>query len=62
MKQLRMKIFIISVILFFCVNTFGQKLKLDVREHTLDNGIKLLMLEKHDVPIVSLRMFTRLVL
>ena len=55
MKKTRMKIFIISVILFFCVNTFGQKLKLDVREHTLDNGIKLLMLEKHDVPIVSLR-------
>ncbi len=55
MKRFRMKIFIISVILFFCTNTFGQKLKLDVREHTLDNGIKLLMLEKHDVPIVSLR-------
>ncbi|MGR3292673.1 MAG: M16 family metallopeptidase [Candidatus Scalindua sp.] len=50
-----MKIFIISVILFFCTNTFAQKLELDVREHTLDNGIKLLMLEKHDVPIVSLR-------
>jgi predicted Zn-dependent peptidase len=55
MKKFRMKIFIISVILFFCTNTFGQKLELDVREHTLDNGIKLLMLEKHDVPIVSLR-------
>ncbi len=55
MKKTRMKIFIISVILFFCTSTFGQKLALDVREHTLDNGIKLLMLEKHDVPIVSLR-------
>ena len=55
MKKFRIKIVVISVILFFCVNTFGQKLKLDVREHTLDNGIKLLMLEKHDVPIVSLR-------
>ena len=55
MKKFRMKIFIVSVILFFCVNTYGQKLELDVREHILDNGIKLLMLEKHDVPIVSLR-------
>ena len=55
MQKTRMRIFIISVILLFCTNTFGQKLALDVREHTLDNGIKLLMLEKHDVPIVSLR-------
>ncbi|MHC4268719.1 MAG: M16 family metallopeptidase [Planctomycetota bacterium] len=55
MKTFRMKYFLIPVILFFCVNAYGQKLKLDVREHTLDNGIKLLMLEKHDVPIVSLR-------
>ncbi len=55
MKTFRMKYFLIPIILFFCVNAYGQKLKLDVREHTLDNGIKLLMLEKHDVPIVSLR-------
>jgi len=55
MKKFRIKLFIISVILFFCINAFGQELKLDVREHALDNGIKLLMLEKHGVPIVSLR-------
>ena len=55
MKIFRMKFFLIPVILFFCVSAYGQKLKLDVKEHMLDNGIKLLMLEKHDVPIVSLR-------
>src|SRR3989338_1427617 len=55
MKIFRLRFLLISIILFFCATAYGQKLELDVREHTLGNGIKLLMLEKHDVPIVSLR-------
>ncbi len=55
MKIFRMRFLLISTILFFCAAAYGQNLKLDVREHTLDNGIKILMLEKHEVPIVSLR-------
>ncbi|MDP6433008.1 MAG: insulinase family protein, partial [Candidatus Scalindua sp.] len=57
MKAFRMKFLLVSIALCFCTVAYGQgqKLKLDVREHTLGNGIKLLMLEKHDVPIVSLR-------
>ncbi len=57
MKAFRIKFLLVSIVLCFCTAAYGQgqKLKLDVREHTLGNGIKLLMLEKHDVPIVSLR-------
>src|SRR5207249_5801987 len=28
----------------------AQQLRLDVREHTLDNGLKVLMLENHSIP------------
>ncbi|OHB34866.1 MAG: hypothetical protein A2Y08_02570 [Planctomycetes bacterium GWA2_40_7] len=55
MKTFRIRFLLVAIILLFCTTAYGQKLELDVREHTLDNGIKLLMLEKHDVPIVSLR-------
>ncbi|HHT9117640.1 MAG TPA: M16 family metallopeptidase, partial [Candidatus Hypogeohydataceae bacterium YC38] len=33
----------------------AQELKLDVKEHILKNGLKLLMLEKHRTPVISLR-------
>ena len=55
MKTFRIRFLLVAIILLFCTTAYGQKLELDVREHILDNGIKLLMLEKHDVPIVSLR-------
>ncbi|HHT9110390.1 MAG TPA: M16 family metallopeptidase, partial [Candidatus Brocadiaceae bacterium] len=34
---------------------FADPLKLDVKEHVFKNGLKLLMLEKHDVPVVCVR-------
>ena len=37
------------------VNATDNVLQLDVKEHVLQNGLKLLILEKHDVPVVSLR-------
>ncbi len=40
---------------FLAGRAFADPLKLDVKEHVLKNGLKLLMLEKHDVPIVCLR-------
>jgi predicted Zn-dependent peptidase len=47
---------LISVIVFFNVSaTFASQLKLDVKEYVLNNGLKLLMLEKHDVPIICVR-------
>ena len=49
---------ILSLITFFVFLTsgiFADPLKLDVKEYVLKNGLKLLMLEKHDVPIVCLR-------
>lgn len=39
----------------FTGGSFANSLKLDVKEHVLKNGLKLLMLEKHDVPIVCVR-------
>lgn len=47
---------IISACLF-SVNIYSSdsNLKLDVKEHVLQNGLKVLILEKHDVPTVSLR-------
>src|SRR3989304_1941623 len=47
---------LISVIVFFNASaTFASQLKLDVKEYVLNNGLKLLMLEKHDVPIICVR-------
>ncbi|MCF6159584.1 MAG: insulinase family protein [wastewater metagenome] len=45
----------IAVLLFAVRGIYAQSLKLDVKEHVFKNGLKLLMLEKHDVPIVCVR-------
>ncbi len=55
MKIFRVRFLIIPIILFYCTTSYAQKLQLDVKEHVLKNGLKILMLEKHDVPTVSLR-------
>ncbi len=50
--------FILSVVtfaVFFTGYIYADPLKLDVKEYMLKNGLKLLMLEKHDVPIVCIR-------
>ncbi|KXK30573.1 MAG: putative peptidase [Candidatus Brocadia sinica] len=46
---------IITFIVLFTGRVFANSLKLDVKEHVLKNGLTLLMLEKHDVPIVCVR-------
>ncbi|MFN3533308.1 MAG: M16 family metallopeptidase [Candidatus Brocadia sp.] len=46
---------IVTFIVLFTGVAFATPLKLDVKEHVLKNGLKLLMLEKHDVPIVCVR-------
>ncbi|MBW7943635.1 MAG: insulinase family protein, partial [Candidatus Kuenenia stuttgartiensis] len=43
------------VIFLISLKAHAEPLKLDVKEHVLGNGLKLLMLEKHEVPIVCLR-------
>ncbi|MDN3514113.1 MAG: insulinase family protein [Candidatus Brocadia sp.] len=45
----------VTFIVMFSGEVFADSLKLDVKEHVLKNGLKLLMLEKHDVPIVAVR-------
>ncbi len=40
---------------FLITGVYAEPLKLDVKEHVFKNGLKLLMLEKHDVPIVCVR-------
>ncbi|MFQ5862538.1 MAG: M16 family metallopeptidase [Candidatus Brocadiales bacterium] len=49
---------VFTVVLAFFLHTAilsAQELRLDVKEHVLKNGLKLLMLEKHQSPTVSLR-------
>lgn len=46
---------IVTFIVLFTGGVFANSLKLDVKEHVLKNGLKLLMLEKHDVPVVCVR-------
>ncbi len=55
MKIFKVRFLLIPIILFYCAISYAQILKLDVKEHVLENGLKILMLEKHDVPTVSLR-------
>ena len=45
----------ITFSVFLTRGIFADPLKLDVKEYVLKNDLKLLMLEKHDVPIVCLR-------
>lgn len=47
--------FLIVILITESCKLFADPLKLDVQEHVLKNGLKLLMLEKHDVPIVCVR-------
>ncbi|WKZ17442.1 MAG: pitrilysin family protein [Candidatus Jettenia sp. CY-1] len=46
---------IMLVMLFTTRGIYAESLKLDVKEHVFKNGLKLLMFEKHDVPIVCVR-------
>jgi predicted Zn-dependent peptidase len=55
MKIFKVRFLLVFIILFYCATSYAQKLKLDVKEHVLENGLKILILEKHDVPTVSLR-------
>ncbi len=55
MKFSKKGFFLIPIVICFCTTTYAQKLQLDIQEHLLDNGLKILMLEKHDTPIVALR-------
>ncbi len=58
MKIYRTGIVVCAVVLAFLMHIAvldAQELKLDVKEHVLKNGLKLLMLEKHQTPTVSLR-------
>lgn len=54
-KTLSSIFLVITSIALFTGGSSANSLKLDVKEHVLKNGLKLLMLEKHDVPIVCLR-------
>lgn len=56
----RAVLFVVSFMTVFVLisslnRVFADPLKLDVKEHVFKNGLKLLMLEKHDVPIVCVR-------
>ncbi len=57
MKRIRPYSFIVTFIvtvLFYVAQLQAQSLKLDVKEHVLKNGLKILMVEKHTVPIFSI--------
>lgn len=57
MKRIRPHSFIVTFIvtvLFYVAQLQAQSLKLDVKEHVLKNGLKILMVEKHAVPIFSI--------
>jgi predicted Zn-dependent peptidase len=44
---------IVTLLYYAAAQVQAQDLKLDVKEHILKNGLKVLMIEKHDVPIFS---------
>lgn len=46
---------VLPCMVLFTGGLCANPLKLDVKEHVFKNGLKLLMLEKHDVPIVCVR-------
>lgn len=56
MNRIRPYRFIAAIIvasLFYTAQLQAQSLKLDVKEHVLENGLKILMIEKHKVPVFS---------
>jgi predicted Zn-dependent peptidase len=54
-KSLILVLSVFAVTVLFAGGVCADTLKLDVKEYVLKNGLKLLMLEKHDVPIVCVR-------
>ncbi len=54
-KTLASILLLMTFIGLFTGAATANPLKLNVKEHVLKNGLKLLMLEKHDVPIVCVR-------
>ncbi|RKY86605.1 insulinase family protein [candidate division KSB1 bacterium] len=47
------KVFVLTILfLFTSTFSFAQTLKLDVKEYTLKNGLKILMVERHEIPRV----------
>jgi predicted Zn-dependent peptidase len=46
---------VIFAVFFTTSISYANSLRLDVKEHILKNGLKLLMMEKHDTPIVCVR-------
>ena len=54
-KSLVLVLSVFAVTVLFAGGVCADTLKLDVKEYVLKNGLKLLMLEKHDVPIVCVR-------
>ncbi len=54
-KSLVLVLSVFAFVVLFAGGVCADTLKLDVKEYVLKNGLKLLMLEKHDVPIVCVR-------
>ncbi|MGR3310333.1 MAG: M16 family metallopeptidase [Candidatus Brocadiales bacterium] len=52
-KPYNFVVMIIAALLLYTAQVQAQSLKLEVKEHVLKNGLKILMIEKHDVPIFS---------
>jgi predicted Zn-dependent peptidase len=60
MRRRRLTLFFVSVTLASLMSfAIGQDLEERVVEHTLDNGLKILMLERHQAPVVAMLMFFR---
>ncbi len=55
-RTLRLTVFSACVVLLMASLSFGfdfSKLEESVTEHTLDNGLKIVVMERHDAPVVS---------
>ncbi|MHC4269500.1 MAG: M16 family metallopeptidase [Planctomycetota bacterium] len=50
-------ILIISYLPVFMHNSIAEQVKLDIKEHRLKNGLRLLMHEDHSSPIISLQLW-----
>jgi zinc protease len=49
-----------GILLFLFITTLFGAEKLDVREHTLDNGLRVLVLEDHSAPLVAVQVWVRI--
>ena len=62
MNPKKLFLFFVILTIFICISCFSwaqnfDKMKAQVKEHMLKNGMKFILLERHDAPVASFHVY-----